>query len=70
MTSAGSGPSVGKHILLAYLPAEQAVQGRKLAVEYLGEQYPVTVAVAGLDAAVRPGERPDQVLSPWRSASA
>jgi glycine cleavage system aminomethyltransferase T/glycine/D-amino acid oxidase-like deaminating enzyme len=47
VTSAGSGPSVGKHVLLAYLPAEQAVEGSKLAVEYLCEQYPVTVAVAG-----------------------
>jgi glycine cleavage system aminomethyltransferase T/glycine/D-amino acid oxidase-like deaminating enzyme len=47
VTSAGSGPSVGKHILLAYLPAEKAQQGNKLAVEYLGEQYPVTVAVPG-----------------------
>ena len=47
VTSAGSGPSVGKHILLAYLPAEQAVEGARLAVEYLGESYPVTVAVAG-----------------------
>ncbi|MHB1597123.1 MAG: GcvT family protein [Streptosporangiaceae bacterium] len=47
VTSAGSGPSVGKHILLAYLPAGQAVEGTRLAVEYLGESYPVTVAVAG-----------------------
>jgi len=47
VTSAGSGPSVGKHLLMAYLPAEHAVAGNRLAVEYLGEQYPVTVAVAG-----------------------
>jgi glycine cleavage system aminomethyltransferase T/glycine/D-amino acid oxidase-like deaminating enzyme len=47
VTSAGSGPSVGKHLLLAYLPREQAVVGAPLAVEYMGEQYPVTVAVAG-----------------------
>jgi len=47
VTSAGSGPSVGKHILLAYLPADQAVEGKKMTVEYLGEQFPVTVAVAG-----------------------
>ena len=47
MTSAGSGPSVGKHLLMAYLPAEHAVAGHQLAVEYMGEQYPVTVAVAG-----------------------
>ena len=47
VTSAGAGPSVGKHILLAYLPPEQAVAGGQLAVEYLGERYPVTVAVVG-----------------------
>ena len=47
VTSAGSGPSVGKHLLMAYLPADRAVAGNHLAVEYLGEQYPVTVAVAG-----------------------
>jgi glycine cleavage system aminomethyltransferase T len=32
---------------MAYLPPAQAVVGTPLAVEYLGEQYPVTVAVAG-----------------------
>jgi glycine cleavage system aminomethyltransferase T/glycine/D-amino acid oxidase-like deaminating enzyme len=47
VTSAGSGPSVGKHLLMAYLPAEYAVEGGSLLVEYMGEQYPVTVAVAG-----------------------
>ena len=46
VTSAGSGPSVGKHILLSYLPPEQAVVGTELAVEYMGERYPVTVATA------------------------
>jgi glycine cleavage system aminomethyltransferase T len=47
VTSAGSGPSVGKHLLMAYLPPEQALEGNQLAVEYFGELYPVTVAVAG-----------------------
>jgi glycine cleavage system aminomethyltransferase T/glycine/D-amino acid oxidase-like deaminating enzyme len=47
VTSAGAGPSVGKHILMAYLPPEQAREGEELAVEYMGEHYPVTVAVAG-----------------------
>ena len=47
VTSAGSGPSVGRHLLMAYLPAEFAVEGSSLLVEYVGEQYPVTVAVAG-----------------------
>jgi glycine cleavage system aminomethyltransferase T/glycine/D-amino acid oxidase-like deaminating enzyme len=47
VTSAGAGPSVGKHILMAYLPSEHARVGEGLAVEYMGERYPVTVAVAG-----------------------
>ena len=32
---------------MAYLPPDRAVAGTELAVEYLGERYPVTVAVAG-----------------------
>jgi glycine cleavage system aminomethyltransferase T len=47
VTSAGSGPSLGKHLLMSYLPPEHAVVGSKLLVEYFGERYPVTVAVAG-----------------------
>jgi glycine cleavage system aminomethyltransferase T len=47
VTSAGSGPSLGKHILLSYLPPSYAEVGRKLMVEYMGENYPVTVDVVG-----------------------
>jgi glycine cleavage system aminomethyltransferase T len=47
VTSAGSGPSVGKTILMSFLPPEHAKVGAKLAVEYFGEQYPATVAVVG-----------------------
>jgi glycine cleavage system aminomethyltransferase T/glycine/D-amino acid oxidase-like deaminating enzyme len=47
VTSAGSGPSVGRHLLMAYLPPSHAVEGNSLLVEYMGEPYPVTVAVAG-----------------------
>ena len=47
VTSAGSGPSVGKHLLMAYLPAELSAVGTPLLVEYMGEQYPVTVASQG-----------------------
>ena len=47
VTSAGAGPSVGKHILLAYLSPEYAHVGERLAVEYFGDRYPVTVAVVG-----------------------
>ena len=31
---------------MAYLPADVAVEGSSLRVEYMGEQYPVTVARA------------------------
>jgi len=47
VTSAGAGPSVGKYILMSYLPPEHATVGAQLAVEYMGERFPVTVAVAG-----------------------
>jgi len=46
VTSAGAGPSVGKHLLMAYLPPEHARVGEQLLVQYMGEQYPVTVASA------------------------
>ncbi len=46
VTSAGSAPSLGKHLLMAYLPPDVAAVGQQLAVEYLGERYPVTVAAA------------------------
>ena len=55
VTSAGSGPSTGKHLLMAYLPAGQARPGARLFVEYLGERYPVTVAVAGSTPLFDPG---------------
>ncbi len=44
VTSAGSAPSLGKHLLMAFLPPSHAVVGTSLTVEYLGERYPVTVA--------------------------
>ncbi len=47
VTSAGTGPSVGKHLLMAYLPPEYAEEGRSLQVEYMGDRYPVTVEVVG-----------------------
>jgi glycine cleavage system aminomethyltransferase T/glycine/D-amino acid oxidase-like deaminating enzyme len=47
VTSAGSAPSVGKHVLMSYLPPEYSAPGTHLVVEYLGEQYPVTVEGSG-----------------------
>ena len=46
-TSAGASPSTGKHVLMAYLPPEHAVEGTRLFVQYFAELYPVTVAVVG-----------------------
>jgi glycine cleavage system aminomethyltransferase T/glycine/D-amino acid oxidase-like deaminating enzyme len=47
VTSAGAAPSLGKHILMAYLPPEHAEAGTRLAVEYMHERYPVTVEIVG-----------------------
>jgi glycine cleavage system aminomethyltransferase T len=47
VTSAGAGPSVGKFLLLGYLPPEYAMVGADLQVMYMNELYPVKVAVAG-----------------------
>ncbi|MGB8326740.1 MAG: glycine cleavage T C-terminal barrel domain-containing protein, partial [Steroidobacteraceae bacterium] len=47
VTTAGAGPSVGRYLLLAYLPPQHAVVGTKLQVMYMNELYPVTVEVAG-----------------------
>src|SRR3954464_13199111 len=44
-TGAGARPAIGKDILMTYLPPEHAAIGEELLVEYLGEQYPVTVAM-------------------------
>ena len=46
-TSIAYGPSVGKNIALAYLPWDYCQEGRKLAVQYFGETYPVEVVGIG-----------------------
>ncbi|PRX51470.1 dimethylglycine oxidase [Prauserella shujinwangii] len=47
VTSAGSAPSLGSYLLMAYLPPEHAVEGTRLQVEYMARRYPVTVARVG-----------------------
>ncbi len=47
VTTAGAAPSLGKHILMTYLPPEYAQENTKLAVQYMMEMYPVTVAAVG-----------------------
>ncbi|MCU4298489.1 FAD-dependent oxidoreductase [Brevibacterium permense] len=44
VTSAGSAPSLGKHVLMAFLPPAEAVLGNRLQVVYMEEFFPVTVA--------------------------
>ncbi len=46
VTTAGSAPSLGKHLLMAYLPPDEARVGNQLAVSYLEQLYPVTVGSA------------------------
>ena len=46
-TSVAFGPTVGRNIALAYLPWAYCQEGRKLAVEYFGETYPVEIAGVG-----------------------
>ncbi len=47
VTTAGPGPSLGKHLLMGYLPAELAVPGTDLQVMYMNELFPVRVAGTG-----------------------
>ena len=47
VTSAGYGPSVGKHLLIGYLPNEMATAGTELRVMYMNELFPVTVVGPG-----------------------
>jgi glycine cleavage system aminomethyltransferase T len=47
VTSTGAGPSLGKHIVMAYLPPEQAVAGGEVAIEYMTELLPATVEIVG-----------------------
>jgi glycine cleavage system aminomethyltransferase T len=54
VTSAGSAPSLGKHLLMSYLPPAVAVPGRALTVEYFGHRYPVSVAAADATALFDP----------------
>jgi glycine cleavage system aminomethyltransferase T/glycine/D-amino acid oxidase-like deaminating enzyme len=46
-TSIAFGPSVGKNIMLGYLPKEYAEVGRELVMEYFDEPFPVRVEAVG-----------------------
>jgi glycine cleavage system aminomethyltransferase T len=55
VTTAGSAPSLGAHLLLAYLPPSEAAVGNELLVSYMEEQYPVTVGSVDTTAMFDPG---------------
>jgi glycine cleavage system aminomethyltransferase T len=55
VTSTGAGPSVGKHIVMSYLPPEHANAGEELAVEYMTELLPATVEIVGSTPPFDPG---------------
>lgn len=54
LTSIAYGPSVGKNIGLGYLPAELAVVGRELTMEYFDEPFPIVVEAVGYGALYDP----------------
>ncbi|SNC65905.1 Glycine cleavage system T protein (aminomethyltransferase) [Marinobacter sp. es.048] len=53
-TSVSWGPSVGKIILLGYIPAEYAQEGRELTLEYFQEHYPIRIEAVGYRALFDP----------------
>ena len=59
VTTAGSAPTLGKHLLMAYLPPDQATVGNQLAVSYMEELYPVTDRVRRRHPGARPRQRAD-----------
>jgi len=48
-TSMAYGPTIGKTIMLAYLPHDKAQKGNRFEIEYFGERYPVVVAGVGYE---------------------
>ena len=64
VTSAGAGPSIGKHILMSYLPPEHAVVGEPSSRSSTWAScYPVTVGDHRLHAAVRPRQLAGALMS-------
>ncbi len=47
VTTAGAGPSLGRYLLMGYVPTDQAIEGQSFRVRYMNEDYPITLARAG-----------------------
>ena len=63
VTSAGAGPSVGKYMLMAYLPPEHARRGRGARRRVHERALPGDGRRRRLDADLRPRERADPVVT-------
>jgi glycine cleavage system aminomethyltransferase T len=50
VTSAANAPSLGRQLLMAFVPPEAASIGSRLQAEYFGERYPATVIAVGASA--------------------
>ena len=60
VTTAGSAPSLGKHVLMAYLPPDAGRRSAtQLAVSYMEELYPVTVGSVDATPLFDPDQRAD-----------
>ena len=46
-TSLAFGPTIGKNIMLAYIPVERAEEGAMFEIEYFGKRYPVRLESVG-----------------------
>lgn len=58
-TSIAYGPSIGKNLMLAYLPWSECAVGKALQIEYFNQTYRVSVAAVGYQAIYDPGnEKP------------
>jgi glycine cleavage system aminomethyltransferase T len=58
-TSIAFGPSLGKNIMLGYLPVEHAKVGNEFVMEYFAEVYPIRVEAVGYQPLLDPqNERP------------
>ncbi|HAB44761.1 MAG TPA: dehydrogenase, partial [Gammaproteobacteria bacterium] len=58
-TSISYGPSLGRNLLLAYLPADRAKVGETFILEYFCEHYPIRVEAVGSTPVLDPdNERP------------
>ena len=63
VTSAGSAPSLGKHVLLAYLPPDQAVDRQPAGRVLHGGALPRDRRLGRRDAAARPRQRADPLMA-------